>query len=412
MTKHGAIKKGLIKKGVIQKGILKLSLLASIIALAGCDINSDDNDEQAKESPVSGAVVQTVAPDYSSSQVVLIDTETFELTEGLYVKDKSDYTINTYQSEIYHIGKFTIDTIEKYDAADIEQQIYNYSTQQAGEEVSGNPYKIVFLNDSKAFIVRYGSDKVLIVNPQATSAADFITGEIDISAYITDDSIETSPYASDAIIAGGKLFVVMQRMLSWAPQTSYLAVFDTETGEELETNTDSSDSVKGIPLAGFNPKSDSLYVYDNSLYVTTESGFSSVDVSESKIEKINLADYALTEVLNATDIDGNTTDKITEAVILNNQTGYFYAGSGWPTVSALYQFNPTTGDIINTNVASGLADDEGISDIALDDRNQLWISVNSTNNPGIEVYSTADHSLVENRISTTLNPGKISFIRK
>ena len=58
-----------------------------------------------KDTP-SFAVVQTVAPDYSGSEVVTIDPATEIVTKGYYIKDGSDYTVRSYNKDVFHIGRF------------------------------------------------------------------------------------------------------------------------------------------------------------------------------------------------------------------------------------------------------------------------------------------------------------------
>ncbi|WAJ71548.1 cadherin repeat domain-containing protein [Catenovulum adriaticum] len=393
------------------RAIFKTSLIASALFLAACSSDNNSNNNDEIKAPISGVAIQTVNSDYTSGQeVVVLDSQSFEITTDGIGKTlvKTDYSIKTYQDDIYHIGKFGIDTIEKFTAENLQNSAYSFSTQQAGEEASGNPYDIVFVNEEKAFVIRYGSDKVLIINPSATQDSEFIIGSIDLSAYNTEKG---EPTAADGLIHDDKLYVIMQRLdAAWAPETAYVAIFDVQTGEEIETNANSEDTLKGIPLNGTNPQQDSLTVYGENLYVTTHAPYSATDISASKIEKISLNNYALTEVLNATDIEGNTTGLINESVIVNDEQGYFYVSGGWPAVSSLYQFNPSTGEITQADIAATAINNEGIADIALDTENRLWISVSNAATPGVDVYSVEDNSLLENRITTDLPPTRVEFL--
>lgn len=399
--------------------IFKTSLIASAVFLAACssDNNNEDNntnDSEDNKAPVSAVAIQTKASDYVSGQeVIILDSQNFEITaDGLgLTPDKTDYTIKTYQDDLYHLGRNNLDTVEKFTAEDMSNSAYKFSTQQTGEEVSGNPYDIVFLNAEKAFVIRYGSDQVLIINPSATQASEFITGSIDLSAYNTNKG---DPTAADGLIHDGKLYVVMQRMdENWTPQTAYVAVFDAQTGEEIETNANTEDNLKGIPVAGINPVQDSLTVYGDNLFVTTNAAYGTADISSSKIEKINLKDYSLSELLNAKDIENNTSYQLVETIIVNDEKGYFYTNNtDWPAVSSVYQFNPTTGDITQSNIAQTLGT-EGIADIALDTQQRLWIAVSSTSGaePGVEIYSVEDNNPINDRITEfDLPPTRIEFL--
>ena len=79
------------------------------------DISISVGDE--KDTP-SLAVVQAIAPDWSNSYVAYIDPNNQQVDEGYYIKDLSDYTLSSYKTDVYHIGRSDIDTIDKYNAAD------------------------------------------------------------------------------------------------------------------------------------------------------------------------------------------------------------------------------------------------------------------------------------------------------
>ena len=66
----------------------------------------------------SPALVQTLAADFSSSQVAYLDYAAQTVDDGFYAKTQSDYTISVYQNEVFHIGRFFIDTISKYNVQD------------------------------------------------------------------------------------------------------------------------------------------------------------------------------------------------------------------------------------------------------------------------------------------------------
>ncbi len=51
-----------------------------------------------------------------------------------------------------------------------------------------DPYALVSLSETKAYLLRYGSDKVWVVNPQAENSEDFKIGELDLSGYIPEDN--------------------------------------------------------------------------------------------------------------------------------------------------------------------------------------------------------------------------------
>jgi len=370
-----------------------------------------------KDTP-SVAVVQTIAPDYSNSEVAYLDAKSQQVASGYYRKDASDYTLSSYKGDVFHIGRFFIDEITKYDAIEVasrDSAIWSYSTNDP-QDSTRNPYALVSLSETKAYLLRYGSSKVWIVNPQASTSEDFKIGELDLTSYVHADNSNSTPSPAAAVITDGKLYIAMQRQDdSYNAGTAYVAVFDTATDTEIETNANADDNVKGIPLVGVNPLEHSLVANEDKVFVTTRNGYSSFDLSLSKIEEINTGDYTVRQVLNAGDIVDNTASFIKASVVVSPEKGYFYASQAifTPTyheVGSLYEFNPTTGEILTVNVAD--TGTENISFIGLDSANFLWVSIANPELPGVDVIDTTTNTMSIDRLITTLNPGTIRFIEE
>lgn len=400
-------------------GPYELTITATDNEQASASITITINVGDVKDTP-SKAVVQTIAPDFSSSQVTYLDVQAQTVTDGFYSKDRSDYTISIYQDNLYHIGRSGIDTISKYNTATPSNEIWMYSTQDDLDSTSRNPYTLVSLNETKAYLIRYASDKVWIVNPQASTSDDFKIGELDLSSYVPTGNTNGTPRPSAGVIADGKLFITMQRLDDgWASSNNvYVAVFDTTTDTEIETNSDDSDSVKGIPLNGLNPLENSIVSFEDTVYVTTRNSYSAANVSDNKslIEAINVNDYSLNTVLSAADITDNTNKFIKASVIISDEIGYFYANQSTSTppysIDTLYQFNPTTGDITISNVANTNTGTTAIGFIGVDTADFLWVSIIEDSMPGVEIIDTRNNEKVGQRLTTFLNPGVIGFIEE
>ncbi|MEW6994436.1 cadherin repeat domain-containing protein [Colwelliaceae bacterium MEBiC 14330] len=371
-----------------------------------------------KDTP-SAAIVQTVAPDYTNSEVAYLDAQSQQVASGYYRKDASDYTLSSFKGDVFHIGRFFIDTITKYNAsevADRDKVIWSYSTNDAEDSVSRNPYALVSLNESKAYLLRYGSSQVWIVNPEATTSEDFKIGELDLSQYVHENNSSGTPNPAAAVINNGKLYIAMQRQDdSFNAGSAYIAVFDTETDTEIETNANADDNLKGIPLMGINPLEHSLIANLDKVFVTTRNGYSSVDLTLSRIEEINTDDYSVRQVLNAGDIENNSASFIKASVVVSPEQGYFYTSQAFFTpsyyeVGAIYEFNPSTGDILSANIAD--TGNENINYIGLDSANFLWVSVANPEQPGVDIIDTSSNTKRITRLPTTLNPATIRFIEE
>ncbi len=362
----------------------------------------------------SMALVQTIAADFSSSQVAYLDYAAQTVDDGFYAKTQSDYTISVYLNNVYHIGRFFIDTISKYIVLNASTEIWSYSTQDDLDSTTRNPYTLVSLSAEKAYLIRYGSDKIWIVNPQATDFDSFKIGEINLASYVPDNNTAGTPSPSAAVVNDGKLFVVMQRLDDnfGSSNAVYLAVFDTVTDSEIETNTDTSDSVMGIPLLGLNPLEHSVRAFKDKVYITSRNSFSAISVDQSLIEEVDANDFSLSTVLSAADINDNTTKYIQSSAIVSAQQGYFYANETffdpYREESTLYQFNPSTGEISNETVLNIETNSIGFIDV--DAAGFLWVSVLENAAPGVEIIDTETNLPLINRLETQLNPGVIRFI--
>ncbi|MBE0366275.1 cadherin repeat domain-containing protein [Pseudoalteromonas aurantia] len=370
--------------------------------------------DDVKDTP-DFAVVQTVSPDFLGSEVVYIDPVQQSVETGFYIKDASDYTLSTYKSDIYHIGRFNIDEITKYNRAAPDVALWSYSTQDSQDSVSRNPYSLVSLNDNKAYLIRYGSGKVWIVNPQATQAEDFKIGELDISHYAHNNANNT-PTPSSAAILDGKLYIAMQRIDdNWTPGIAYVAVFDTSTDTEIETNALADDEFKGIPLVGRNPLENSVVTANDKVYVTSRSSYSGTDLSLSRIEEITPEDYSVRNIIDAQAIPESESAVIRASVIVSEEKGYFYSNQTffspeYHVKSTLHEFNPTTGAVIASNIAN--TGDDAIVQLALDSANFLWMGINNPTTPGVDIINTADNTPEGTRLLTELTPSTIRFVEK
>lgn len=414
----------------MKKHLFTLTVLVSIALLSGCDnthsgtttgtntgtdTGTNTDADPSIHKPAASAIVQTVDPSYISSEVLFLDSANQQVSSPYYSKTKSDYTLATNKGDIYHIGRFGIDTIDKYAAQDYNNPAWSFTTQDSSDSISRNPYSLVFVNNSKAYLIRYGSSKVWIVNPNAKDFASFKIDEIDLSAYVPADNSSGTPSPAAAIISQGKLFITMQRLSDgFSANPAYVAIFDVATNTEIETNSAPSDNLKGILLKGINPLKNSLSTGpDGKVYVSTHDVYASTTLSNSRIEVIDPSTYALRTVLTAADIDSNVSKFINASVQVSTNKGYFYAGKVvftpvYGEISTLYEFNPTTGDVIKSEVAG--TGNEHINYLGLDKKGFLWLSMINPATPGVDIIDTVDNTLVGGRLLTTLNPNVINFL--
>jgi|GEM_PF-6298228 len=299
-----------------------------------------------------GSALQIADIDYASSRAVLS-------AEHL-AQDQSDYTVSAYGQHFYHIGRFQIDAINKYAFSSPTQKIWP-STHADGWSILGsdydaNAYEIVFVNEEKAYLIRYGSTKVWIINPSATDQAHFKLDELDLSAY---DDGDGAPEMAAATIVGDKLFVVMQRLHHWCPtEDAYIAVFDINTNTEVDVNSaNDPKGLKGIRLAVRNPSTID-YQKDIGLVVSGVGAgtiFSCTPPNRYSggIEVIHPGTYQTSLLLDDGDEANHPYDFISAAIVLDKNNGYFVSYADWQDTK-LYHFNPSTKAV--TGLVKGFGD--------------------------------------------------------
>ena len=413
-------------------------LVAACLSLSAC---SSDDDAGANDIPAATPEVPdtTGAPDpldgtryafVSGSTPVTFDAgqiERFELrtatgdtedaelalevvSTGTTVATGSDIRVATDERDLYQIGRFQIDSLTRYAPDDLDAPIWQYSVN--GTETAANPYEVVFASETKAYVIRYGSPLVWIVDPSSSTEANFKIGEIDLSAYDTVDGV---PNASDAILVNGRLFVLLQRLDEFAPvRDGYVAVIDTATDTEVDTGM-GSDGLFGIALESSNPATLSYVEENEEIYVVGRGNiFGNADVAgdpyDGGVEVIDPVSFERDLLLD----DGTAEDNdgfVADALVVSPDKGYvlYYTEFG---VTTLRTFNPMTG-LPAEDAVAGL-ENRDISVLAQDPDGRLWVGLSvgadGTESPGFTVLDPRDDSVLIERVATEFNPNDIVFV--
>ncbi|WP_301180552.1 hypothetical protein [Thalassolituus sp. UBA3500] len=368
----------------------KLALTAlSTALLTGCF-----GDDSSNSSSVSGHtfIAQMRAADYSSSEIAVGTVGETEIVENYANKDASDYTIDVYEQYLYHIGKFNIDTLTRYDAAaEFLQADYTYSLTEP-ESSSSNTYQFVQVAEDKAYVIRYGKSSILVVDPSADEE-NFVLGEIGLAAYVAEGA--TYPRMSAAVVADDKLFVGLQRLdADYQPTQSYVAVIDIESDNEIDTNTNET-GLKGIPVNADNLFK--LVADDDYVYVSGRGDYSN---NSGALDRISLDDYAVTNLVNGTtfsDLNDISDDEDTSndtyyhvmSIALVDDTGFIKLNleQGYTNLrSILYSF-PLDDVASFTAVNPDVLKDEKIGILKSGPDNTLWVGIDNAEAPDIVVLN-------------------------
>jgi hypothetical protein len=390
-----------------ERGIRRLAGLPGMLALGlltACS-QQDASTNYTFDVTQQVAVVATTAADYSSGAHAVItydDTNGYTSLNDL-LPTGSDITIAAYGEYFYRIERaFAGNNITKFSVSDPQTPIWQYSTNDQGSSVLSDPHDMVFVNDQKAYVLRYGDSKAWIVNPSAQSEDEFKIGELDLSAYAGADGV---PDMDRGVIVGNRLYIALQRLDNFkVTQNAYIAIFDTNTDQEIDANI-AGDSLKGVPLQTRNPTSLIYEPDSNSIYIQSSGSFFPVEYTGG-IEKLDLDTLTTTVVLD----DGDSVDHpyglISKLAVVDKDVLYFVGYRNFDD-NTLYRLDLPTASITQTPVSSLVSSQ--ISYLATDGGGNLWIS--DAANATVHVIDTQTREQVD-AVSTGLNPDRIVFVNQ
>jgi len=367
------------------------------------DSDADGSEDTTAEPAIAAAIVNTVDTGFTSAVVDIIDTESPFTSNGGFNPGVSDTIVRAFEQTYFVIRRFMSDSIAAYDVADPTTPLYEFSTNSEAEaEVSSNPHDLIFLNAEKAYLLRYGSPIMWVVNPSATSIEEFILSEIDLSAFDTVGP----PEATRGVIVGNNLYVLMQRLDGFAPtQPGFVAVIDTTTDTLIDPGT--SDTLPGIELPAFNPADLSVDETTGTIFISAFGDFGAFDGSRPPafsggVVAVDTTDFSATQLID----DNEGTGRINIVEITSATRGYIVTEESFG-VTSLDQFNPVTGQIEALAIA-GLSGVD-IRDLAVGPDGNLWVAVADATAPRVVIINPADNSVVSDGIATTQNPTSLAF---
>lgn len=348
---------------------MKLIRLFTIISLSqlltACDLFDDDNDKTL--TPFEGiAAIQSIGD--SESHIEFTDGIS-NIESGFLPQTATDYAVFANGEHFYQLGKYNIDTIQKYHIDNPELGYYpnnGFSLRDTDDTVSANPHQLVFVNESTGVITRYGQTDAWVVNLDATVADDFIIETLDLSQYVTPTSdTDSVPEMDMAFIANDKLFITLQNLEGWTPtENAKVVVFDTNTWEEIDTDS-SQDGTQAISLLLKNHQSGALYgdkLYLGSL-VYGNSYSDPVIPNTGGIEIIDINNYSVTLAFD---------DRAVNKIVADSTGNIFFSDySGWEN-NTLYKLNSDN----SYNIVSNDLDEINITALASPD-DTLWLGTNS-----------------------------------
>jgi hypothetical protein len=395
-----------------------LFLVLSLLVVSACSDTADTPTDT-----VNGnfqAVITGVSFDFGSSEISLANTivvddgetadideseTSYDIVNGFAAQDLSDIRAVTYGQSFYRLGRSSQDNITKYSFDNPSLAEWQFSV-NSESETGSNPHDLVFLSETKAYVIKYGSSSVLVINPSVASddEENFKLGEIDLSAY----DVDGIPNMHRAVLHEGILYVVVQSLdSSYIPREAYLVAIDTLTDTEINIG---SSVLNGLALNVRNPVD--LDLLGSDLYISAIGRYGSAYSTPPRepeftggIEKVSLINYSSQLLVD----DGNATThpygQINGLTLVSDSLAYFIGYNAWKD-SSLYQFNPSTGVVVD-EVITGF-DSVDIRVLETSPEGELWVGIGDDVTPKIQVLNSTDNS-EKTTIYTNKNPSAIAF---
>lgn len=303
----------------------------------------------------------------------------------------SDAVLRYFSGRLYVVNRFGFDNILILDPAN------DYSTVQQFSVGNGtNPHDIELVSPTKAFVTRYDTSDLLIVNPQTGAQ----TGTISLAAFADDDGI---PEMDRLALRNGRLFVSIQRLDRnnfFSPtDSSQIVVIDASTNAIVDANT-GAPGVQGIVLPFQNPLTELVVDPAGRLVVGCAGSFGLLDGGVVRIDPATLT-IAATEITEAA-LGGEVND-----IALLNATRGFAVISDASFNTLLRSYNRSTGATTGTPYSTA---GFSIADIEINDRSELWLCDRTPINPGVRVFDAANGSqLTASPLGTGLPPQDLVF---
>ncbi|MDZ7860583.1 MAG: T9SS type A sorting domain-containing protein [Candidatus Krumholzibacteriota bacterium] len=330
--------------------------------------------------------------DYSTGSSSVIRLDGNYTTEIDVASIHSDAVSRWFGGLVYVVNKGGADNIQVLDPASGFETLRQFSV---GNE--SNPQDIAFMSETKAYVTRYDSNTLWIVDP-STGAH---TGSVDLSALADSDGLCEM---DKMIIKGSLLFVSIQRLDRnnyWLPAGgSLIAVVDCQADTLLDTDP-GQPGKQAIELGSENPFSNIQYnPYTDRLYVACPGSWGTNDGAVEVINPETL--QAESPMLTESNAEGD----INDVEIFSADLGYaIITDSSFNTV--FISFDPSTGEKLSAIYSPG---DYVINDIEISPGGEIFLADQTSTDPGIRIYSAYDGSSVSGgTISTGLPPFDICF---
>ncbi len=316
------------------------------------------------------AFVTLAACDFITGGIAAVDLESRSVTGSRFGTVAADSVIRTAGGRLFVIGRFGADTIAELDPTTLD------TLWECSVGPGTNPHDFVLVAPDKAYVSRYDSARLAIVDPTTgPSCIGFLRGTIDLSSLADGDGF---PEMDQMILVGPHLLVALQRLdrnnFFQPAAHGALAVVDTATDSltgSVELSIDNPFAeTKGL-LVG--PTGERIYVGGPGRLFS--------DLDDGGIEVIDVQTLTSTGiVMSGAQLGGDLTD-------------FTLAGDG--RVFAVVADASFVASVVDVDLRSHsvsrvlMKSDTLISDVELSQSGRLWVSDRNCLQPGLRVFSVA-----------------------
>lgn len=302
-----------------------------------------------------------------------------------------DAVLRVFGGLLYVVNRSGADNIQVLDPANAFTTVKQFSVGNGS-----NPHDIVFASPTKAYVSRYDTPDLWIVNPQTGAH----TGTISLAGFADADGI---PEMDRMAMWAGRLFVSIERLDRnnfYAPAGgSLIAVIDPVSDALIDVDPGTAD-VQGVLLPSQNPTTELVIDPAGKLLVGCTGSFGALDGGVVRINPVNLQVEA-TEVTESA-LGGD----INDVALFSSQRGFaVISDASFNTL--LRSYDRGTGLATGTPFStSGFL----IADVEVNDRGELWLCDRTSAAPGLRVFDAATGSqLTPSALATTPPPQDIAF---
>lgn len=303
----------------------------------------------------------------------------------------SDAVLRYFDGRLYVVNRLGFDNIKVLDPAQ------NFATVQEFSVGNGsNPHDIEFLSPTKAYVTRYESPDLWIVNPQTGQH----TGTISLAAFADADGI---PEMDHLALRNGRLFVSIERLdrnnFFVPTDSSQIVVIDPATDLIVDVDPGAGGS-QGIILPFQNPTTELAVDPAGQIVLGCTGNFGVLDGGVVRVDPIALA-------LSATEITESALGgDVNDVALLTGQRGFaVISDASFTTILKAYHRDLGT-------VQSTVFSTPGfyLADIEVNDRAELWVCDRTFSNPGVRVFDAPSGTqLTASPLNVGLPPQDIAF---